>query len=169
VSRLEAGEIGFEGLKGAKTLHLVAREIVQRSVASSSAHSALIKALAGPVLPVRVILDECSKLEQPQELIEALVEYVSHIQVLVATVASEKGKKVSGRILSKLRVLEGPTRKLAAYQQLEKDPLLIATFVKVLLQLALMLWRKGMSGWRSHSGWEAIERLRYCGGTSCKR
>jgi len=150
-SRLEVGEIGFEGLKGAKTLRLVAREIVQRSVASSSAHSALIKALAGPVLPVRVILDECSKLEQPQELIEALVEYVSHIQVLVATVASEKGKKVSGPILSKLRLLEDATRRLATYQQLEEDPLLIATFVKVLLQLALMLWRKEMSGWRSQS------------------
>lgn len=149
--RLEAGEIEFESLKGTKTLRLVAKELVQRSLTSEMARSVAMKALQGPVLHTRVILEEFSHLGQLSYLIEALVRFTSHIQLLAATPALKEGKKIGEHVMAKLHLMENATRQLVEYGQLQEAPSVIASLVHALLQLALVVWRKEMSSWRSQS------------------
>lgn len=150
-SELEAGQIKFESLKGAKNLRMLAREIVRRTSASQGARAAIRKALDGPVLPIRFILEELSSSGRPTESIEVLLHYTDSIQVLARRPGREKGTKVGEHIVAKLHLLDDTTKRLAEHHQLPEDPLPLSPFVKALLQLALTIRRESTSTWRSEA------------------
>ena len=149
VSRLEAGEMEFEDLRGAKILHLVAEEIVQRREEYEWAGSSLQKALAGPTVTARVILDAILKLGKPEEMIEALAWLTGHIQTLAATSSMKQRSKTSEYIMAKLRLLRDITERLPG--SLEPVGEKGTTLVRDMLQLALIIWRKEVAGWRLES------------------
>ncbi|MGB2800309.1 MAG: hypothetical protein WBC82_10775, partial [Dehalococcoidia bacterium] len=151
VSKLEAGEIGFEGIKGAKTLRLVAREIVREGATSEPARIVMVKALAGPVLPSRFILEELSKSGRPTDLIEALVGLTNLLRESAVHITPEKSKNVGEHIAAKLRLIKGTTRRLSTQCKSLEDASGLSTFVEGLVGLALTIWREEMSSWRSES------------------
>lgn len=154
-ARLESGEIGFESLKGAESLRLIAKEVIQRSVTSEGARNTVNRALAGPVLPARIILEELLRSGRPGDLVEALIQLTKHIQDLATSPAKEKGKGVGKHVIAKARLLKETTRELALDPQLGDELSLLSGLVKALLQSALAIWRREMGGWRS----EAVDCL----------
>lgn len=151
VASLEAGETKFESLKGATTLSLAAKELVQECSTSERAQSVVMAALQGPVLHARVVLQELLRLGQATYLIDGLRQFIEHIQLLVVAPAGKEGKKVSEHVKSKLHLFEKVARHLTKRQQLQADPDSVKGLMHALLQLALAVWRQDMSSWRSES------------------
>lgn len=152
-SRLEAGEIEFESLKDAKSLRLVAKELVWRSATSEKAQAVINKAIAGSVLPARILLKELSESAQPEKMADALIHFMNNIEHLATCPA--KGKKIGEHVVAKARLLEDTVKDYVVEHDLDLWQPQIPLVTKVALQLGLAIWRREMSSWRS----ECLDRL----------
>ena len=82
LKKLEAGEIKFDDVHGAKARHRIARELTKRLGKSPQIRGIIIPSLYGTVVSARIILGEYIKKADRQNILEALTALLDHIMNL---------------------------------------------------------------------------------------
>lgn len=148
-SRLETGDVGFESLKDANSLRLIAKELVQRSATSEKAQAVIDAAMTGSVLQARLVLEELSCSATQVRMADAMIGFITSIQHSAAS--SKKGKKIGAHVLAKTGLLEQTIRDYVAEHDICVWGPQVQLFTRAALQLGMAIWEKGMTYWRSES------------------
>jgi hypothetical protein len=151
ISKLEAGEITFQDIRGEKRFRSIIKKLVKRSKESELAKRVIAEALLGPLIPVRSIFRELLARGRVAELMEYVVQLTRSIGDLIVAQAEKKRKKVVEHISTKLNLLREITEDLAEQIQCDKLSLNVSAYVRALIDLALVLCRKNITGWRSEA------------------
>jgi len=149
VSELETGKKTFQDIKGEKRFRSIIKKLVKRSKESELAKRVIAEALVGPVIPVRSIFRELLAQGRVPELMTYVVQLTRSIEDLIVAQAAKKGKNVVEHIGAKLNLLREVNEGLAGKIQYDELSLNVPAYVHALIDLALVLCRKDITGWRS--------------------